>query len=440
MKNLFLIAFLILILCCISCAKSKKESIISKNTANKELLSELLELNNKKNYFKLQTEFQNRKDELSQVHTLFFDAILNNVFNNPTASNDAINKIINNNTNSLEDSLLRKLYFKKMNNHERLFEYDEVAKTVSEIRSKFKTNLDSIEDAGLENYYNLYNPLKSIPKQELIITSDVTILMERDKADLLNIDTFFATQKTNMIFDTAANISVIRKSYVDKLGMRLIESNFSVGSTTEINVKSELALAEEFKIGDITIKNAIFMVLEDENLSFPHVPGGYEIYGIIGYPIIKAMREIHITKDNHLFIPKSPTEYNLNNLAMDGLNPIIKTIYKDDILPFQLDTGAQMTLLYQPFYEKYQLQIEANNEKSKFGTGGAGGVSVYEGYLVDNIELKISGTKAVLNELRLHIEKIDEGDVELYGNLGQDYISQFNKMILSFEHSSIVFQ
>ncbi len=440
MNKSLTIAIAILLMCSVSCTKFKKENERPEITSNKELVTELINLNERKNYFKLQAKFNNSKEELSQVHIHIFDAILNNVFNNPTASNEAIYKIIKNNTSTLEDSLLMKLYYKKMNNHERLFEYDEVAKTVSEIRTKFKTSLDSLENADLLNNFNLYNSLKSIPKQELIINSDVTISMVRDVVSLLNVDTFFPTQKINMVFDTGANISVIRKSYVDKLGMKLIESDFSVESATGIKVKSELALAEEFKIGDIIVKNAIFMVLEDEDLSFTHVPGGYDIYGIIGYPIIKAMRELHFTKDNQLFIPKNPTEYNLSNLAIDGLTPIIKTIYKDDILAFQLDTGAQITLLYQPFYEKYKTEIDANNEKTKFGAGGAGGTLVYEGYMVNNIKLKIADEEAILNGLRLNIEKIGNKGVELYGNLGQDYISQFNKMILSFEHSSIVFQ
>ncbi len=54
--------------------------------------------------------------------------------------------------------------------------------------------------------------------------------------------------------------------------------------------------------------------------------------------------------------------------------------------------------------------------------------------------LKIADTQAKLNDLQLHIEKIDNEGVELFGNLGQDYIIQFDKMILSFKYSSIVLE
>jgi len=438
MKKSITIAFTVLLLANISCVNQKNEKAAPKIISNKTLVKELLELNEGKNYFDMQVKFNTGKAKLSCEHINFFDAILNNVFNNPKASNNAIDEIINS-KNTLEDSLLKTLYSKKYNNHERLFEYAKVAKTVSEMRDKFKSSLDSLEDANLENNFNFYNPLKNIPRQELVIESDVTIQMERDKANLLNVETFFLDEKINMIFDTGANISVVRKSYVEKLGMKLIESDFSVGSATGIKVKSELALAEEFKIGDIIIKNAIFMVLKDEDLSFP-LPGGYEIYGIIGYPIIEAMKEIHFTKDNQLYIPKNPIEYSLNNMAIDGLIPIIKTIHKGDVMPFQLDTGAQITSLYHPFYKKFESDIVANNEKTKFGSGGAGGAVEYEGYMLNNIQLNIADNEATLNGLRLHIEKIKEDEVELYGNLGQDYITQFDKMILSFEYSSIVFK
>ena len=440
MNKLITIAITVLILGSMSFNKSKKEITTQIMTSNKELVSELILLNEDKNYFELQVQFNHRKDELSQLHIYFFEAILNNVFNNPTTSNIAIDKIIKSKSVTLEDSLLKKLYYKKQNNHERLFEYDAAAKTLSEMREKFKPILDSLEDADLENNYNFYNPLRSISKQELIIPNDVTIPLERDVASLLNVDAFFTEQKINMVFDTGANFSVIRKSYVDKLGMKLIESDFSVDSATGIKVKSELALAEEFKIGEITIKNAIFMVLKDEDLSFTQVPGGYDIYGIIGFPIIEAMKEVHFLKGNELFIPKEPTQYNLNNLAIDGLIPIIKATYKDDILPFQLDTGAQKTSMYNTFYEKYRAEIEANNERIKFGAGGAGGVVVYDGYIMNGIVLKIADTEATLNNSQIHIDKISKDKGGLFGNLGQDYIQQFDKMILSFENSSIVFQ
>ena len=437
MKHFIVIVLSVLAL---GCKENLKYTASASYDSSSQLVEELLALSEDKNYFKLQTKFTLKKEELSKEHIHFFDAILFNVFNNPTASNKAISKIINSNKKTLADSLLKTLYAKKINNHQRLYEYNEVAKTVTEMRSRFKSSLDSVEDSNFKNTYNLYHPLKSITKQEIIIPSDITIQMERDVANLLNIETIFSDNKINMVFDTGANISVIRKSYVDKLGMRLIESDFSVGSATDIKVKSQMAIAEEFKIGEMTIKNALFMVLNDDDLSFPQVPGGYDIYGIIGFPIIEAMREIHFTKENQLFIPKEPTEYMLNNFAIDGLIPIIKTTYKEDVLTFGLDTGAETTSLFYPFYKKYKIDIDENNEKEKFGVGSAGGTQVYEGYKINDINLKIADSSAVLNKIEVHIEKIKQDKVELYGNIGQDYITQFNKMILSFEHSSIVFE
>ena len=59
----------------------------------------------------------------------------------------------------------------------------------------------------------------------------------RDLAGLFNIDVTFSDTTKNLIFDTGANFSVIRRSLVEKFGLTLIESDFMVGSLTENKVK-----------------------------------------------------------------------------------------------------------------------------------------------------------------------------------------------------------
>ena len=42
-------------------------------------------------------------------------------------------------------------------------------------------------------------------------------------------------------------------------------------------------------------------------------------------------------------IPARPTGSTLNNLAMDGLNPVVFAVIGKDTLCFQFDTGATST-------------------------------------------------------------------------------------------------
>jgi hypothetical protein len=54
--------------------------------------------------------------------------------------------------------------------------------------------------------------------------------------------------------------------------------------------------------------------------------------------------------------------------------------------------------------------------------------------------LKIADSEAKLDSVRLHIENIGGKESNFHGNFGQDYIKQFDEMIISFKYSSVLFR
>ena len=236
----------------------------------------------------------------------------------------------------------------------------------------------------------------------------------------------------------ANNISVIKRSLVKHLNLTYIESDFYVTAFTGQRVDSDIAIAKSLKIGELTFKNVVFLVLNDKDISFPQID--YYINGIIGFPVIEAMEEIRISKNDSIHVPQNPVEYNLSNFALDGLTPIIAVNYKKDTLSFGFDTGARVSTLYAPFYEKYKNEVNSNYEPQKFKSGSAGGVIEFEGYIIEDIVLKVGESNASLKNLQLHKYKIGTEANNLYGNFGQDYIKQFDEMIISFKNSFVLFK
>lgn len=427
MKNILLITLALLFL---NCSNNQSEEHKPK------VLNQLNELANEHNYFKLKSIFDTNKNELCKNHRLYFKAKVENVFFNPKESNLAIAQYIENNPNAKKDSIFKELYLIKKINHFNLFEYKEAAESGDYLIQNFSSILDSISLAGIKNSYEMDIALKDVPKQSIIRNKDFNIPLEKDIASLLNIKVSTIDTTTNFIFDTGANISVIRRTYVDKMGLQLIESNFKVGTITGKKVNSDLAVAPIIDIGGITYKNVVFLVFDDKDMSVP----GYDYYGVIGYPVIKAMKEIQIDSNNNLFVPKELTNYNDVNLALDGLTPLILGKHKNESLVFTLDTGADYTILYPKYYRKYKTEIEADYQKKTFSYGGAGGNMTYDGYQINDFDLEVAGSEKRIDSLDLHIKKHKATASKYYGNLGHDFIDQFNKMIISFEYASIVFE
>ncbi len=425
--------YLLLLSIIFSCARSIKKPINTTFITNQ--LDSLIEV---QDYFKLKKYFLTNKNLLPEENSLYYEAILLNRFNNLARSNDQIEKLLSFENSNLNDTLLNKIYHTKLLNHINLYEYKKAAEVSESILKRYRYLNDSSKIETIENEFNIWKSLENIRPQEIIKSKDTDIPLTIDKATLLNIDVTINGITNNYIFDTGANISVIKKSLVNDLGLKPIESDFYVTAFTGKKVDSQLAIAEELSIGGITFKNVVFLVLNDEDISFPQFD--YYINGIIGFPVIEAMEEIRISKNNIISTPLTPSVYSLNNFAIDGLTPIVAVQYNKDTLSFGLDTGAKSTSLYAPFYRKYTKSIEDKYKPQTITSGSAGGTVDFEGFVIDSIQFTIGNSMASLNNMQLHKSDFKVDINNFYGNLGQDFIQQFDEMIISFKYGSIFFK
>ena len=434
MNKLSIIPFSVFLI--LGCSNPEKKETSNIAISESEVLDKLFSLSETQNYFELQSYLGKNKGELSEEHALYFTSIIENAFNNPQESNVAISSLLALNTTEIDDTLIRNLYRLKIFNHTKMYEYELASQTTDLLLKNYSEIMDSSGVASFDNTNKIWTALKNTPRQQVTRNQDFTMALVRDIAGLFNIDVTFSDTTQNLIFDTGADFSVIRRSLVEKFGLTLIESDFMVGSATGVNVKSDLAVADQLDIGGMKFENVVFLVIEDKDLSFP----GYDIYGIIGFPVIEAMKEIHITKDDSLFVPKILTHYSYNNFALDGFKPVVSVKHKGDNLMFHFDTGAENTSLFPNFFKKYKKDIETNYQKETLSSGSAGGVAKFEGYNISGVTLSVAGSAAELDNMKVHIDEVGQKENIFHGNLGQDFIKQFGKMIISFEHSSILFE
>lgn len=407
------------------------------NVSDIQLVNRMEYLVEVEDYFMLKSVYSDNIPKLSLMHSLYFSALINNAFNKPEKSNRNINKLLADYSTSLSDSVLNNLYHKKLWNHINLYEYDQAAIMSDHILNNYLALNDTAEVEDLKNEIKIWKALQDIPKQEIIKMGDVTIPIIRDKVGLQNIEVAFADSVKNLIFDTGANFSVMRRSLTKELGYQIIDADFYVTAATGKKVKSDIAIVDELRIGEIILKHVFFLVLDDEDLSFPQID--YYVNGAIGFPVIEAMDEIRI-KENQIFVPQTPSEYKYNNFALNGLMPIIAVNYKGDTLKLHFDTGASRTSFFPQFYKDYKNEIENHYKKETFTSTSGGGTLEFEGYIINNIKLKVADAEATLDSLELHIDNIGGKESYYHGNFGQDYIKQFDEMIMSFKHSSILFK
>ncbi len=388
----------------------------------------LSDLYEKKEFFKFSREI--KTGGLSSWQNDYVHALYYNLVNNTAGSDSLIDLLMKAEVQDLNDSLKLTLLEASLHNAVNSYDYSKADDVTKEILSKYSSIYDSAEIAETKNSQLIWQAASSLSPQTCEFKSNSEIKTSRDMAGLMNIPVMMNKISTDFIFDTGANFSVVTKSYAEKLKMIILKGKIKVGSVTGEKVDSELAYTEEMQIGNMIFRNVLFLVLPDETLSF--AGGLYTIDGIIGLPVIREMKEVHISESG-LFIPKVAAKKEINNLVMDGFIPAINVVTGNDTLPFTFDTGARTTLLYKPFFEKFKSEITSKYEMEEIEVGGAGGTKTVKGYKLKDVALSIAGSKAVLDEVSLIKEIMLDNSKYFYGNLGQDYMKQFDVMILNFE-------
>ncbi len=406
-------------------------NIIAFGQTKNEKFNEVYKLIEQKNFFKAKELYKVNEKHLPLEYRNFIKAFLDNAFGDLKASDQNITKILHK-SKDIPDSLKFKLYNVKEDNAIKSYNYREAKNAVDTLLIKYNHFLTKEELDDRQNSLKIWTALENEPKQIVTINGDNRLKMEKDKAGLNNLRVSVETDTLNFIFDTGANISTISRSVAKRFNMKLISADIKVGTITGAKVLAQLAVCPKMTLGNIEIQNAIFLVLDDKDLTFAQA--NYHILGVIGFPIIEAMKEIQITQDGYFIVPKNETPIKYpSNMAMNDLTPLI---YIDD-KHFTFDTGADKTILYKTYYQANKTEIDSKYKLDSVSFGGAGGRKKFEGFKI-NHDFTIMGKTVTLKDIDLLKEKRDKEE-NVYGNIGQDLIRQFNKMTLNFDKMFIKF-
>ena len=385
-----------------------------------------------KDFFTARDYVQKNKSAFTDFHSLVLQAYISTVFNRPAVSNQKIGELFSDFSAQLEDSLKLDLLSMRQSNHARLYEYANADAVMKQILKDYAGLMPEDEVKDYRNTAVIWKALAGQPKQEITIGATTVLKMPRDKAGLTNLEVRQGELAVDFIFDTGANISTVTETTAAKLNMKMLDGKVEVGTITGAKIQSGLAICPEFFIGDIRIRNAVFLVFPDSALAFPQI--GYQINGIIGFPVIEAFREIQITKNDEFIIPQKETAYHNQNMALDFLNPVININGEH----YTFDTGATGTSLYKKYFLKHKDVVISNYQETGLQFGGAGGMLTKKGYNIAFTTV-IEGKRLTIKQVQLFTENIGDSESHFYGNIGQDVIEQFQKMTINFDNMFIKF-
>jgi hypothetical protein len=393
----------------------------------------------KNSFFNARDVYSATKNNLAPEHQMFIEAVLYNAFGRLTESNEKIAEL-QNKLDQFPDSLQVALYSIKADNFVKLFEYKE-AKIATEFILENYGNILSKEEAN--NYRNnlvIWTALENQPKQLITINDNTKIKIKVDRFGGKNLPVTINSDSFDFIFDTGANFSAIVRSLAEKYNMDILPDSIEVGGVGPNKVFAQIAVCPEFYLGNIKIQNAVFLVFDDKDLTFSPFRFFLKFFfkikclGIIGYPIIAALKEVQITRDGYFIVPETETVFAGSNMAMAGLTPLISI----EGNPYIFDTGSNTTTFFKPYYLANKDEIESKYRIRRIRYGGVGGNVRTRGYIID-VKLNVQDRDIFLRRRALLLEE-EPYTKGIWGYIGMDVIRQFEKYTLNFNKMFINFE
>lgn len=393
--------------------------------------ADLQRLYDQRDFFALRDSLERLPDlKTGSVELRFFKAATQQAFNQPAASNETIESLLT--EQGLEGPLVLQLLDLQLTNHLRLHRYGAALESAKAILSELPEDSDSPAGLEVRGKLPLLHALADVPPQETEIRGTSRLALGRTRRVPLKIQ----GAKYAFALDTGANFSVIMRSEARNLGLEIRPANLLISTSTARKVVGDVTVAREVEIGKIRYRNVVFLVLPDELLSFPD---GQQIPGLVGFPLVDAMGEVRFRRDDVMEVPHKPQRRPQQNLALNGLEPLVQVRYGKDDLLCRLDTGANHTVFYEPFFRRFQERIESSGHRITAEAAGVGGTQEIPALRLPRMALTLASAGVNLRRVEVYIHPIRPPEENyLHCNVGLDAFAKFRSYTINFRDMSLV--
>lgn len=313
------------------------------------------------------------------------------------------------------------------------FRYADAARTYDDLLTHFADQLDSDQLQGTKDDAGVAHLLRGTPAQEVTWQGPTRLKTERDAIGSLVTELTVNGVREKWLLDTGANLSVVSRSFANRLGLQPLPGfGQTMSGLTGIENPLQVAVVPVMQLGGATLRNVVVLILDDANLNIRLANKSYQINGIIGYPVFRALGVITFLHSG-LLEAGSPAQGSTTGtrMYMRLLMPVIECGTGGMDLPFTFDTGADGTFLSIRYYE--QFRGESGKWKPAENTmGGGGGMKRRKVYLLPELKLKVGTRVATIRNVPIFPTKVGSDKDELYGNLGQDFVAGFESFTLNF--------
>lgn len=233
-------------------------------------------------------------------------------------------------------------------------------------------------------------------------------------------------KSANYFIDTGAAISSCSESEAKRLGLRFVGQGALSTSTTQ-QAAFRAAIADEFAVGGLRLKQVAFAVFPDANEPWVNLAEGRR--GLIGWPVIVAARGLEWSQDGTARFgePDRRKADEKPNICILNSRPAVQLSIAGRYAIFALDSGAVNTDIYARFGAVFP-ELTSAGKHTATEVRGIGGTEIYEAVELPELQFSLPRAITHLKGAKMIIKQV--GPEPFVGNLGFDILKQAGRFVI----------
>lgn len=261
--------------------------------------------------------------------------------------------------------------------------------------------------------------------------------MGRGEHIIVRLSTNGGQVQQEAIFDTGCSFAnFISTKAAERMGVEIVAEDIIVRGFGKGYAR--LGILPEAKLGDVTIKNMTFLVVDKL------VPDNVQVDGmcdmVLGTHVIRKLGEIRIeVQDKLLLLPQEQSVApQRRNLFFNAGQYYLLCRDGEEQLTLHFDTGNVKTQLSSKYFTRFQSKVEAEGgEVERSRSGGFGGVKWCDVRTLPKVKLEVERETLKLDSIAVNLPtNYEDGElfVEEYdGSAGVDFITSAQRVTLDLK-------
>ena len=226
------------------------------------------------------------------------------------------------------------------------------------------------------------------------------------------------------LLDSGATLSLISRNEAERLGMDISELRpdaARVYGATGGSLACSTALAARLVIGECTLENVAFIVLDDDPSQC-----GFPYRGALGLQVLAKLETVSCAWDGKLRIgfPAQDPKLVEANLCFDGPEPVVQTAFHGCSLPMVLDTGNSTTVLWPRFAKSFSKVLQASGTASSLVISGITGESTIPSVHLPLLQLGVAARNIRLENVHVLMHRTTPNSTWIMGRMGMDFLAR----------------